>query len=55
MNQNAEQRCTAWTNTGGHCRRRGYDTYSFRGVRCWQHDPLRDIDEGEESYKEHQQ
>lgn len=38
------------------CKRRGYETY-VRGkiaVRCWQHDPLRQIDEGEEAYKEHQ-
>jgi hypothetical protein len=24
-----------------------------KAYRCWQHDPLRNVDEGEEAYREH--
>lgn len=47
--------CGATVARGGRCKRVGYDTYTKRwGARCWQHDPFRDVDEGEEAYKEHQ-
>jgi hypothetical protein len=37
------------------CVRSGYETYAKgkKAIRCWQHDPLRGIDEGEEAYREH--
>lgn len=48
-----QPQCTAKLRNGVRCARRGYGTYSHRGVRCWQHDPLRYVDEGEEAYHEH--
>ena len=38
------------------CKRLGHETHvnGKRAIRCWQHDPLRSVDEGKEAYREHQ-